>query len=114
MPIVFILGRQRQEHGCKFDGSLGCISRLCLTRSRETKEGKKENQRQYAEKSIIQNASGRGKAPQMKVVTKKQPFNRETGSGAAEENKPSKQPEPRESRKPRADIQGTHLGSPES
>lgn len=49
----------------------------------------------------------------MKVVTKKQPFNRETGSGAAE-NKPSKQTEPRESRKPRADIQGTHLGSPES
>lgn len=48
----------------------------------------------------------------MKVVTKEQPFNRETGSGAAEENKPSKQTEPRESRKPRADIQCPPSGVP--
>lgn len=71
---------------------------------RGTKEGKKK----------IKDNTLR-KASQMKVVTKEQPFNGVTGSGAGEEHKPSRQTEPRKSRKqPRADIQGTHLGSPES
>jgi hypothetical protein len=117
MPVVPILGRQRQEHCCKFDGSLGCIPRPCLKRSGGSREERRKKKiKDYTEDRASHNTAEEDRPSGMTLVTKEQPFDKEMGRGAAEENKASKQADRTEriKKKSKRRCPGTHPGTPES